>query len=394
MKTFEQTWRWYGPDDAVSLRDIRQAGAEGIVTALHHIPNGETWLVGDIMARKDLIESAGLRWSVVESVPVHEAIKRQSPGFERYIDTYRETIRNLGQCGIKTICYNFMPVIDWTRTNLAFETGDGSRTLRFEMAACIAYDLFVLGRDSVTQEYSAARVQDAEAYFASLTDDAVLVLEQCILAGLPGSEESYSRSRFVETLAAYADISREQYRKHLVDFLENIVPEAENSGVRMAVHPDDPPVPLFGLPRILSTLDDFKWLTSRVESPASGLTLCTGSLGARTDNDLAVMARELVNRIHFVHLRNVRCDGDGNFTETGHLDGDIDLYRVMKPLMAHQLKTGRRIPARPDHGLQILDDLNRKTNPGYTAIGRLKGMAEIRGMGTAIERQLAVDSES
>lgn len=388
MKTFEQTWRWFGPDDPVTLTDIHQAGATGIVTALHHIPNGEIWSAEEIKQRLTIIEAAGFSWSVVESVPVHEAIKLQLPGFEKYLDNYCRTLQNLGEQGIHTVCYNFMPVIDWTRTSLQHRNPDGSISLHFDPVACLAFELFILKREEACDRYPGHLVDQAQQYYQSLDKNQLAELERGILAGLPGAEESYSLDRFRAALNAYKELDDRIYRSHLATFLKRIVPVAEQAGIRMAIHPDDPPMPLFGLPRIVSTHEDLKTILQLVNSPANGITFCTGSLGSRRDNHLPNMTQELAGRINFVHLRNVHHTSEGCFTEVNHLAGDIDIYSIMKSLIIHQHETNRRIPMRPDHGLRILDDLKKDTNPGYPAIGRLKGLAEIRGMGTAIEKGL------
>lgn len=393
--SMEQTWRWYGPKDPVTLTDIRQAGATGIVTALHEIPIGEVWKMPELEARKKIIEwdssvnppkRRGLVWSVIESIPVHEDIKLGNSNRDMWIEKYQESLRNVGKIGVKTVCYNFMPVVDWTRTNLALELEDGAKALDFNMAEFAAFDIYMLQRENAENDYSEAILETAKETFESMSDERRYILQKNVIAGLPGGQEGYTIEQFKERLDTYTTIDTKQYRENLAYFLKAVIPVAEEAGVNMAIHPDDPPIPLFGLPRIVSTEEDLAYLLNVYDSRNNGFTMCTGSYGVRPDNDLVGMIERYGDKLNFAHLRSTQRYSEGSFHEASHLRGDVDMYNVIVAILKEQKKRhaahrfDEKIPMRADHGHMILDDLKKKTNPGYSAIGLLRGMAELRGL--------------
>ncbi|MDO7084562.1 mannonate dehydratase [Pseudocolwellia sp. AS88] len=386
-----ETWRWFGPNDSVTLSHIKQAGAKGIVTSLHQVPTGDVWTLPDILARKKIIEDGDLEWSVIESVPLHNDIKLRTGDFEQHIENYKTTIKNVGEAGIKTICYNFMPVVDWTRTNLSYALPNQAKALRFEMSDFAAYDVYLLERENAHLDYPADLLAKAKERFDLMSSEEKQLLEENIIAGLPGGEGSYSRESIREAIAEFIQLGNEGMRRNLILFLEAIIPTAESVGVKMCIHPDDPPFSLFGLPRVVSTADDARQLLNAVPSKSNGLTLCAGSFGARCDNDLVAIAKEFAAQIHFVHLRNVKRESDGSFYESEHLDGDNDMIGLINALLDEQERRkaeGREdalIPMRPDHGHLMSDELTRDgINPGYSFAGRLKGLAELRGVIVAL----------
>lgn len=380
MIFMEQTMRWFGPHDAVSLRDIRQAGCTGVVTALHQIPVGEVWTIEEINRRKKMIEDAGMSWTVIESLPVHEDIKKKSGRYAEWIENYKVSLRNVAACGLKVVTYNFMPILDWLRTDVSYVLPDGSRALYFKKDAFVAFDLFLLKRPHAEKDYTPEQIKTAREYFDSVSDEERKSLFRNILLGLPGSDDAFTPEQVLSALKAYENIDAPTLKKNLQHFLNEVVPVAEASGLKMAIHPDDPPFSVLGLPRIVCTEKDVEELLQAVPSVANGLCFCTGSYGAREDNDLVGMIRRFGDRIHFLHLRNTKRDLNGNFFEAAHLEGDADMSSIVKEVLLLMNRTKVSIPMRPDHGHQMLDDLNKKTYPGYSAIGRLKGLAELRGL--------------
>jgi len=394
ISDLEQTFRWFGPNDAVTLAAIRQTGATGIVNALHHIPCGEVWSPDEIKKRNDMINASGMRWSVVESVNIHESIKTASADRDGFIERYIETLKNLGKAGINTVCYNFMPVLDWTRTNLDFRLPNNASALRYHAPAVAAFDLYILEREGAFNEFTPQQQQVAKVFFDGMSPENKELLTNTIMAGLPGTDEVFSIAEFKEHLKKYADIDANTLKKNLAYFLRAIVPAAEEAGIKMCIHPDDPPFAILGLPRVVSTETDLQDVVNACPSPSNGITFCTGSLGARGDNDLPGIVARLGEHIHFLHLRNVRREPDGSFYEADHLGGSNDMYAIMKNVILEQKRraeTGRddiAIPMRPDHGHKLLDDYNYKTYPGYSIIGRLKGLAELRGLELGIKRSI------
>lgn len=394
FSNLEQTFRWYGPSDSVTLAAIRQTGATGVVTALHHIPSGDVWSTDEIEKRKNTILKAGLTWSVVESVNIHESIKTAGADRDKHTQNYIATLKNLARAGVITVCYNFMPVLDWTRTDIDYRLPNGASALRFDATALSAFDLYILKREAAFNEYTPQLQQEAKKYFDSLTADKRNQLHNNIMAGLPGTKDVLKIEQFKVYLDKYNGVDAAVLKQNLTWFLQAIIPEAEKLGVKMCIHPDDPPFPIFGLPRVISTEKDLEHVINSCPSPSNGLTFCTGSLGVRSDNDLPAIINRLGKHIHFLHLRNVQREPNGSFYEAGHLGGSTDMYAVMKSILLEQKRRADggkghiAIPMRPDHGHKLLDDFNHNTFPGYSVIGRLKGLAELRGLEMGIKRGL------
>lgn len=394
----EQTWRWFGENDPITLDHVKQTGATGVVTSLHQIPVGQRWRAEDISSRKNRIEAAGLRWSVCESIPMEDNIKRGDSKASEAIDVWKDNLAGLGRAGIQVVCYNFMPVVDWTRTDLRYRLPTTGLALRFDTVEFVAYDVFILRRINASDSYPAETVAKAERRFAGMNADQKDRLEFNIIAGLPGGAETRTRASISQLIASFEGIDAEAMRANLMSFLRAVVPVAEEFGMRLAIHPDDPPFSLFGLPRVVSTPSDARAVLAAVDSAANGLTLCVGSYGSRRDNDLVAMAKEFAPRINFAHLRNVTVEDDGSFFEDEHLEGGADMVGVIEILLREERAAraeGRRgnIPMRPDHGHLLADDIEKATNPGYSYGGRLKGLGELRGVMRAIERQLERETE-
>jgi mannonate dehydratase len=389
MVLMEQTMRWFGPNDPVRLSDIRQAGCTGVVTALHHISVGDICPIDEINDRKKQVENAGLTWTVIESLPVHEAIKKQSEGYQEYIENYKKSLRNVASCGLKVVTYNFMPILDWMRTDISYMMPDGSKALYFDKASFVAFDLFLLKRPGAEKDYSQDQITSASQKFHSMSQEQRVTLFRNSLLGLPGSEKSFTPDEILTALSEYSNIKAAKLKQHLFFFLKEIVPVAEEVGLKLAIHPDDPPYPILGLPRIVSTEDDAAQLIDAAPSPSNGLCFCTGSFGARPDNNLVEMIKRFSNKIHFLHLRNTKRDELGNFHEADHLAGDANMPLIVREILNVMNRTKQSIPMRPDHGHQMLDDLDKKSYPGYSAIGRLRGLAELRGLETGIAAMLS-----
>jgi mannonate dehydratase len=387
----KQTWRWFGPDDPVTLQDILQAGASGVVTALHHIPHGEVWTVEEIQKRKNIIEAAGLTWDVVESVTIHESIKTKTGNYQHYIDEYKQTLRNLSVCDIKIVTYNFMPVNDWTRTDLNYKMPDGSNALYFNWFDLAVFDIYILKRKNAEAAYNETVLAEAKKRYEAYTKEQLAQLQEIVMFGIPG-EQKQTIEQMQQKLDAYAAIDHAKLREHLKYFLQQVTPVADEVGIKLAIHPDDPPFDILGLPRIVSSGDDIDFILSSVPNKSNGICFCTGSLGASKHNDLPAIAKSINTRMHFVHLRNTRRDQHGNFYEADHLDGDTDMYSVLKEILQIQQKVNVPIPFRPDHGHQMMDDMKKKTNPGYSCIGRMRGLAELRGLQLGILRSMDISA--